>query len=151
MLLLLTCSAVASGQGRGRCGSPLALLLPPPPAWPRGWGWRWRTPPAPPPPHRWRRSSLRCRPASSWAWDSRHISWYNKKKYISEMPTSNRYKKIRQNKECGSERHVSRSWVKGTVSRDRLNKFWHQFKEIGLTKGRGWILNFLGAPMVLHV
>ncbi len=37
----------------------------------------------------------------------------------------------------------------GTVSWDRLNKFWQKFTELGLTKGRGRILNFLEAPMIL--
>ncbi len=46
-------------------------------------------------------------------------------------------------------RSVSGSWVKGTVSWDRLNKFWQKFTELGLTKGRGWFLHFLGAPMIL--
>ncbi len=38
---------------------------------------------------------------------------------------------------------------KGTVSWDGFQKFWLKFKELGLTKGRGWFLNFLGAPMIL--
>ncbi len=33
---------------------------------------------------------------------------------------------------------------KGTVSWDRFQKFWQKFTELGLTKGRGWFLNFLG-------
>jgi hypothetical protein len=38
---------------------------------------------------------------------------------------------------------------KGTVSSDRFKKFRQKFTELGLTKGRGWFLNFLGAPMIL--
>jgi hypothetical protein len=38
---------------------------------------------------------------------------------------------------------------KGTVSWDRFQKFRPNFKKLGLTKGRGWCLNFLGAPMIL--
>ncbi len=38
---------------------------------------------------------------------------------------------------------------KGTVSWDRFQKFWQKFTELDLTKGRGWFLNFLGAPMIL--
>ncbi len=37
--------------------------------------------------------------------------------------------------------------LKETVSWDRLLKFQQKFT--GLTKGRGWFLNFLGAPMIL--
>ncbi len=35
------------------------------------------------------------------------------------------------------------------VSWDRFQKFWQKFTELDLTKGRGWFLNFLGAPMIL--
>jgi len=38
---------------------------------------------------------------------------------------------------------------KGTVSWDRFQNFWPKYKELGLTKGRDWCLNFLGAPMIL--
>ncbi len=38
---------------------------------------------------------------------------------------------------------------KGTVSWDRFQKFWRKFKELDLTKGRDWCLNFLEAPMIL--
>jgi hypothetical protein len=40
-------------------------------------------------------------------------------------------------------------YLKGTVSSDRFQKFWKQFTELDLTKGRGWFLNFLGAPVIL--
>ena len=46
---------------------------------------------------------------------------------------------------CKSKTHL----LIGTVSWDRFQKFWLKFKELGLTKGRGWFLNFLGAPMIL--
>ncbi len=36
----------------------------------------------------------------------------------------------------------------GTVSWDRFQKFWPKFKELDLTKGRDWCLNFLEAPMI---
>ncbi len=39
--------------------------------------------------------------------------------------------------------------LKGTVSWDRFQTFWQKFTELGLTKGRGRWLNFLGAPMIL--
>ncbi len=39
--------------------------------------------------------------------------------------------------------------LKGTVSWDRFQNFWQKFTELGLTKGRGWFLNFLEAPMIL--
>ncbi len=39
---------------------------------------------------------------------------------------------------------------KGTVSWDRFQKFWQKFTELGLTKGRGWFLNFLWAQMILQ-
>ncbi len=44
-----------------------------------------------------------------------------------------------------------RRWggFKGTVSWDRLKKFWQKFTELGLTKGRSRFLNFLWAPMIL--
>ncbi len=38
---------------------------------------------------------------------------------------------------------------KGTVSWDRFQNFWQKFTELGLTKGRGWFLNFLEAPVIL--
>jgi hypothetical protein len=38
---------------------------------------------------------------------------------------------------------------KGTVSWDRFQIFWPKFKELGLTKGRDWCLNFSEAPMIL--
>jgi hypothetical protein len=38
---------------------------------------------------------------------------------------------------------------KGTVSWDRFQKFWLKFTELDLTKGRGWFLNYLWAPMIL--
>jgi hypothetical protein len=41
------------------------------------------------------------------------------------------------------------SQLKGTVSRDRFQKCWQKFTELGLTKERSWFLNFLGAPMIL--
>ncbi len=40
-------------------------------------------------------------------------------------------------------------YLKWTVSWERFQKFWLKFKELGQTKGRGWFLNFLGAPMIL--
>ncbi len=33
---------------------------------------------------------------------------------------------------------------KGAVSWDRFQKFRQKFTELGLSKGRGWVLNFLG-------
>ncbi len=39
--------------------------------------------------------------------------------------------------------------LKGTVSWDRLQKFWQKFTELDLTMGRGWFLNFLWASMIL--
>ncbi len=39
--------------------------------------------------------------------------------------------------------------LKGTVSWDGFQKFLPKFKELGLTKGRDWCLNFLEAPMIL--
>jgi hypothetical protein len=30
-----------------------------------------------------------------------------------------------------------------------ISKILTKFTELGLTKGRGWFLNFLGAPMIL--
>ncbi len=39
--------------------------------------------------------------------------------------------------------------IKVTVSWDRFQKFWQKFTELGLTKGRGWFLNFLWASMIL--
>ena len=41
--------------------------------------------------------------------------------------------------------HVVRPWLyfKGTVSWNRFRKCWQKFTELGLTKGRGWFLNFL--------
>jgi hypothetical protein len=42
-----------------------------------------------------------------------------------------------------------RKYLKGTVSWGRFQKYWQKFTELGLTKGRGWFLNFLGAPMIL--
>ncbi len=39
--------------------------------------------------------------------------------------------------------------LKGTVLWDRFQKVWQKFTKLGLTKGRGWFLNFLGAPMIL--
>ncbi len=41
------------------------------------------------------------------------------------------------------------SVLKGTVTWNRFQKFWQKFTEPGLTKGRSWFLNFLGAPMIL--
>ncbi len=47
--------------------------------------------------------------------------------------------------------HLYLCWIefKGTVSWDRFQKFWPNFKELDLSKGRGWCLSFLGAPMIL--
>ncbi len=38
-------------------------------------------------------------------------------------------------------------WLKG-LSCDRFQKFWQKFSEIGLIKGRGWLLNFSEAPLI---
>ena len=37
---------------------------------------------------------------------------------------------------------------KGTVLRDRFRKCWRKLTDLGLTKSRGWILNFLQAPIL---
>jgi len=37
---------------------------------------------------------------------------------------------------------ITYSWFKGTVSWDRFQKFQQKYTELGLTKGRGWFLNF---------
>jgi hypothetical protein len=39
--------------------------------------------------------------------------------------------------------------VKGIVSCDRFQQILHKFTELGLTKGRGWFLDFLGTPIIL--
>jgi hypothetical protein len=39
--------------------------------------------------------------------------------------------------------------VKG-LSRERLKKFSQKFTELCLTKGRGWFINFLGAPIIYN-
>ncbi len=39
---------------------------------------------------------------------------------------------------------------KGTESPDGLGFSWHIWIELGLKKGRGWFLNFLGAPSIIH-
>ncbi len=44
--------------------------------------------------------------------------------------------------------YFSNFYIKGTVSWER---FWQKFTELGLTKGRGWFLNFFVAPMILSV
>jgi hypothetical protein len=41
------------------------------------------------------------------------------------------------------KRHKGVGVFKGTVSWDRFQNFWQKFTELGLTKGRGWFLNFL--------
>ncbi len=43
----------------------------------------------------------------------------------------------------------NRKPLKGTVLWDRFQKFWQKFTELGLTKGRGWFLNFLWALKVV--
>jgi hypothetical protein len=63
----------------------------------------------------------------------------------------NRNKSLRFHSTDRKHWHAKGLWlmVKGTVSRNRFQKFLQKFTEPGLTKGRGWFLNFLGAPMVL--
>ncbi len=39
------------------------------------------------------------------------------------------------------------SFFKGNVSWDRFQKFWQKCTELGLTKGRGWFLKFLGGSV----
>jgi hypothetical protein len=39
---------------------------------------------------------------------------------------------------------------KGTGSPDGLGFSWHIWIDLGLKKGRGWFLNFLGAPSIIH-
>ncbi len=43
-----------------------------------------------------------------------------------------------------SWKYRQEAYFKGTVSWDRFQKLWKKFTELGLTKGRGWFLNFLG-------
>jgi hypothetical protein len=45
------------------------------------------------------------------------------------------------------EEGVSKVNIKGTVSRDRFHNNLQKFTKLGLSKGRGWFLNFLWAPM----
>jgi hypothetical protein len=40
--------------------------------------------------------------------------------------------------------------LKGTGSPDGLGFSWHIWIDLGLKKGRGWFLNFLGAPSIIH-
>ncbi len=42
------------------------------------------------------------------------------------------------------------AWLKGTVSGDGFGFWWHVWLVLGLTRGRGQFLNFLGAPMILE-
>ncbi len=38
--------------------------------------------------------------------------------------------------------------LKGTVSWDRFKKCWWKWTDLGLNKGRGWVLNFLETPLI---
>ncbi len=40
--------------------------------------------------------------------------------------------------------------LKGTGSQDGLGFSWHIWIDLGLKKGRGWFLNCLGAPSIIH-
>ncbi len=40
--------------------------------------------------------------------------------------------------------------LKGTGSPDGLGFSWHIWIDLGLKKGRGWLLNFIGAPPIVH-
>jgi hypothetical protein len=41
-------------------------------------------------------------------------------------------------------------FLQGTGSPDGLGFSWHIWIDLGLKKGRGWFLNFLGAPSIIH-
>jgi hypothetical protein len=40
--------------------------------------------------------------------------------------------------------------LKGTVLRDRFRKCWRILIDLGLNKGRGWVLNFSEAPLIFN-
>jgi hypothetical protein len=43
-----------------------------------------------------------------------------------------------------------RRTLKGTGSPDGLDSSWHIWIDLGLKKGRGWFLNFVGAPSIIR-
>ncbi len=50
----------------------------------------------------------------------------------------------------GQEKKFHTSFLKGTVLRDRFRKCWVKLTDLGLNKGRSWLLNFSEAPLIFN-
>ncbi len=45
---------------------------------------------------------------------------------------------------------IKQNGLKGLSHEIDFKKIWQKFTDLDLIKGRGWFLNFLGAPMILY-